>query len=120
MSTPATVDRRAPQRGIALAVYGGLIVLDLHRLQRGAERLRPDQDKQYLVAIAQLPPAASLDRTEAVIRRMSARSALKTPGVAARRAVHRHVHQRLQCRARTPRIIFFALDAFDEAQSART
>ena len=31
----------------------------------------PTQDKQYLVAFAQLPDAASLDRTEAVIRRMS-------------------------------------------------
>ena len=40
----------------------------------------PTQDKQYLVAFAQLPDAASLDRTEAVIRRMSD-IALKTPGV---------------------------------------
>jgi hydrophobe/amphiphile efflux-1 (HAE1) family protein len=31
----------------------------------------PSQDKQYLVAIAQLPDAASLDRTEAVVRRMA-------------------------------------------------
>ena len=31
----------------------------------------PTQDKQYLVAFAQLPDGASLDRTEAVIRRMS-------------------------------------------------
>jgi hydrophobe/amphiphile efflux-1 (HAE1) family protein len=31
----------------------------------------PVQDKQYLVAFAQLPDGASLDRTEAVIRRMS-------------------------------------------------
>src|SRR6202034_4147165 len=40
----------------------------------------PEQDKQYLVAIAQLPPAASLDRTEAVTRRIS-EIALKEPGV---------------------------------------
>src|SRR5580700_1200267 len=38
-------------------------------------------DKQYLVAIAQLPPAASLERTEAVTRRIAA-IALKQPGVA--------------------------------------
>jgi multidrug efflux pump len=31
----------------------------------------PGQDKQYLVGFAQLPDAASLDRTDAVIRRMS-------------------------------------------------
>ncbi len=40
----------------------------------------PAQDKQYLVAIAQLPDAASLDRTEAVIREME-KIALQTPGV---------------------------------------
>ncbi|WP_434528442.1 efflux RND transporter permease subunit [Vibrio sp. K4] len=40
----------------------------------------PQQDKQYLVAIAQLPDAASLDRTEEVIREMET-LALATPGV---------------------------------------
>ncbi|CAH9051860.1 multidrug efflux RND transporter permease subunit OqxB23 [Pseudoalteromonas holothuriae] len=41
----------------------------------------PAQDKQYLVAIAQLPDAASLDRTEAVTREME-KIALQVPGVA--------------------------------------
>src|SRR6185295_10361828 len=41
----------------------------------------PTQDKQYLVAFAQLPDAASLDRTDTVIRRMSD-IGLKQPGVA--------------------------------------
>ncbi|WP_076419468.1 multidrug efflux RND transporter permease subunit [Colwellia sp. UCD-KL20] len=41
----------------------------------------PPQDKQYLVAIAQLPDAASLDRTEAVVKQME-KIALKVPGVA--------------------------------------
>ncbi|GAB2906853.1 efflux RND transporter permease subunit [Paralcaligenes sp. KSB-10] len=40
----------------------------------------PAQDKQYLISFAQLPSGASLDRTEAVIRRMSD-IALKQPGV---------------------------------------
>jgi hydrophobe/amphiphile efflux-1 (HAE1) family protein len=40
----------------------------------------PVQDKQYLVAIVQLPNAASLDRTERVVRQMS-QIALATPGV---------------------------------------
>jgi hydrophobe/amphiphile efflux-1 (HAE1) family protein len=40
----------------------------------------PAQDKQYLVGIVQLPDAASLDRTEKVVREMS-RLALATPGV---------------------------------------
>ncbi|WP_028535696.1 efflux RND transporter permease subunit [Paludibacterium yongneupense] len=40
----------------------------------------PAQDKQYLISFTQLPNGASLDRTEAVIRRMSA-IALAQPGV---------------------------------------
>lgn len=40
----------------------------------------PSQDKQYLVAFAQLPDAASLERTDAVIKEMS-RIALEQPGV---------------------------------------
>jgi len=41
----------------------------------------PAQDKQYLVAIAQLPDASSLDRTEAVVKQMES-IALQVPGVA--------------------------------------
>jgi hydrophobe/amphiphile efflux-1 (HAE1) family protein len=40
----------------------------------------PAQDKQYLIAIAQLPAASSLDRTQEVIRQMS-EIAIRTPGV---------------------------------------
>src|SRR2546428_402139 len=65
---------------IALLVYGGLVLLtgwSFHSVPTG---FVPTQDKQYLVAFAQLPDAASLDRTEAVIRRMS-EVGLKQPGV---------------------------------------
>jgi multidrug efflux pump len=41
----------------------------------------PGQDKQYLVAFAQLPDASSLERTEAVVKQMSD-IALAQPGVA--------------------------------------
>ena len=41
----------------------------------------PAQDKQYLIGFAQLPDGATLDRTEDVIKRMSA-IAMKQPGVA--------------------------------------
>ena len=40
----------------------------------------PAQDKQYLVGIVQLPDAASLDRTEKVVRQIS-EIAKQTPGV---------------------------------------
>jgi multidrug efflux pump len=65
--------------GIALVIYGGLIVATGLGFDRTPTGFVPQQDKQYLVAFAQLPDAATLDRTEAVIRRMSD-IALKQPG----------------------------------------
>src|SRR6202790_4019839 len=67
--------------GIALAVYGGLIGLAWLGFATTPTGLVPPQDKQYLVAFAQLPDAATLDRTEDVIKRMG-EIALKQPGVA--------------------------------------
>jgi len=66
--------------GIALAIYAGLIVLTWFGFNSTPAGFIPAMDKQYLVAVAQLPPAASLDRTEAVTRRISD-IALKQPGV---------------------------------------
>jgi hydrophobe/amphiphile efflux-1 (HAE1) family protein len=66
--------------GIALIVYAGLIVLAWVGFNAVPGGFIPSQDKQYLIAVAQLPPAATIDRTEAVVRRMS-EIGLKTPGV---------------------------------------
>jgi multidrug efflux pump len=65
----------------ALVVYVGLIGLTFLGFSRVPQGFVPVQDKDYLVAFAQLPDAATLDRTDAVIRRMSA-LALEQPGVA--------------------------------------
>ncbi|HSC32215.1 MAG TPA: efflux RND transporter permease subunit [Gemmatimonadaceae bacterium] len=65
---------------VALAVYAGLIVITLIGFKRVPPGFVPTQDKQYLVAYAQLPDAASLDRTEDVIKRLSDIAA-KQPGV---------------------------------------
>src|SRR5881397_566316 len=65
---------------VALVVYAGLIGLTWYSFQKVPTGFVPTQDKQYLVAFAQLPDAASLDRTEAVIRRMS-EIGLEQPGV---------------------------------------
>jgi multidrug efflux pump len=67
--------------GIALTVYGGLIGLAWLGFSTTPTGFVPPQDKQYLVAFAQLPDAATLDRTEEVIKRMG-EIALKQPGVA--------------------------------------
>ena len=68
--------------GIALFVYAGLMVLTFFGFAHTPTGFVPAQDKQYLVAFAQLPDAASLDRTENVMKRMS-EIALKQPGVEA-------------------------------------
>src|SRR6266513_1290326 len=65
---------------VALLVYGGLVLLTGWSFSKVPTGFVPTQDKQYLVAFAQLPDGASLDRTEAVIRRMS-EIGLKQPGV---------------------------------------
>ncbi len=66
---------------IALVVYAGLLAFTGFSFKKIPTGFVPTQDKQYLVAFAQLPAAASLERTDAVIRRMS-EIALKHPGVA--------------------------------------
>ncbi|WP_227246053.1 efflux RND transporter permease subunit [Paraburkholderia caribensis] len=68
------------RKGAMLVVYAvllGLTVL-VSRIVPGG--FVPAQDKEYLIAFAQLPNGASLDRTEKVIRDMGA-IALKQPGV---------------------------------------
>ncbi|WP_164008673.1 efflux RND transporter permease subunit [Pyxidicoccus trucidator] len=66
---------------VALVIYGGLLGLTWAGFERVPKGFVPMQDKYYLVGIAQLPPAASLDRTTDVVRRMS-ELALAEPGVA--------------------------------------
>jgi multidrug efflux pump len=66
-----TVQRVLRGSSIALLVYGGLMGLTYLGFANTPTGFVPPQDKQYLVAFAQLPDAATLDRTEAVIKRMS-------------------------------------------------
>ena len=74
----------------------------------------PAQDKQYLVAIAQLPDAASLDRTQAVVEQME-EIALQVPGVA-----HTVAFPGLSVNGFTnspnSAIVFTPLDAFTDRQ----
>ena len=65
---------------VAVVVYLGLIGLTAMGFTRIPSGFVPTQDKQYLVAFAQLPDASTLDRTESVIRDMSA-IALDHPAV---------------------------------------
>jgi len=69
--------RRAP---IAMAIYAGLVGLTVLAFMRTPAGFIPQQDKLYLVGVVQLPPAASLDRTAEVVRRMG-EIAKAEPGV---------------------------------------
>jgi multidrug efflux pump len=64
----------------AMGVYAVLVAATLGVSYLVPGGFVPAQDKQYLIGFTQLPNGASLDRTEAVIRRMSD-IALKEPGV---------------------------------------
>ena len=98
--------------GIALAVYAGLLALTLLGFNKVPHGFVPTQDKQYLVAFAQLPDAATLDRTERVIRQMSeigrkqpgVESAVQFPGLSINGFVN----------APNAGIVFFTLKKFDE------
>ena len=68
---------RAPR---LLAIYGVLILVAFLAFRGVQGGYIPSQDKQYLFAIVQLPEAATIDRTEAVVRRMG-EIALAVPGV---------------------------------------
>jgi multidrug efflux pump len=78
----ASIGRLLTRKGAAMLVYGLLAGLTFVGFQHVPKGFIPAQDKQYLVAFAQLPDGSTLDRTDAVIRRMSA-IAMKTPGVEA-------------------------------------
>ena len=88
-----------------MLLYGGLVVLTGWSFNKVPTGFVPTQDKQYLVAFAQLPDAASLERTEAVIRRMSD-IGLKQPGCQDRRCVSRAEHQWIQRRAQCGHCLF--------------
>ncbi len=69
------------RRGIALSIYGLLLVVAYGIFKSVPSGFVPMQDKQYLVGFVQLPDGAILQRTEKVVREMSD-IAMRTPGVA--------------------------------------
>ena len=98
-----------------LAVYAVLIALSVVMFLKVPTGFVPAQDKQYLVGFAQLPDASSLDRTEAVVRRMG-EIALAQPGV--KNAVQ-FPGLSINGFVNSPNagIIFFGLDDFEKRRS---
>jgi len=65
---------------LVLVVYGGLVGLTAWQFARAPTGFIPQQDQGYLITVIQLPPGASLARTDAVVRRAT-KIILGTPGV---------------------------------------
>jgi hydrophobe/amphiphile efflux-1 (HAE1) family protein len=57
--------------GIVLIIYVGLLGLTGWRLMDTPSGFIPEQDQGFLIGVIQLPPGASLERTEAVMSRAS-------------------------------------------------
>ena len=55
---------------IMLVIYGGLLGLTVWRLNATPTGFIPDQDQGFLIGVIQLPPGASLERTEAAVERI--------------------------------------------------
>jgi hydrophobe/amphiphile efflux-1 (HAE1) family protein len=64
-----------------LIIYGGILAFGLNEFRRTPQGFIPALDQGYLIIVTQLPPGASLARTDEVARR-AVDIALKVPGVA--------------------------------------
>jgi hydrophobe/amphiphile efflux-1 (HAE1) family protein len=101
--------------GIALAIYAGVLALTYFGFSRMPTGFIPMQDKQYLVSVTQLPPAASLDRTTEVMKQVTA-IGLEQPGVEA--AVEfAGVSPNGFAPSSSSAIVFFTLKPFAERKS---
>jgi hydrophobe/amphiphile efflux-1 (HAE1) family protein len=72
--------RLAQVAGVVLVIYALLIGLAGVQFSRAPTGFIPEQDQGYLITVLQLPPGATLDRTEAVVKRATD-IILTTPGV---------------------------------------
>ena len=109
------VGQTVRKSGIAFAIYGGLAVLSYLGFAHLPGGFIPSQDKQYVVAIAQLPPAASLERTMEVTKEIGA-IGLKQPGV-----THAVQFAGMSVNgfaaSSSAALVFFPLDDFDKRNS---
>ena len=64
-----------------LVVYAGILAFGLNEFRKTPVGFIPQVDRGYLIVVTQLPPGASLARTDEVNRR-AVEIALKVPGVA--------------------------------------
>jgi multidrug efflux pump len=67
--------------GFMVVIYVGLIGITVYEFSRAPTGFIPQQDQGYLINIIQLPPGASLARTDEVARKVT-KMVLSTPGIA--------------------------------------
>jgi HAE1 family hydrophobic/amphiphilic exporter-1 len=67
--------------GFMVVIYLGLIGITIYEFSRAPTGFIPQQDQGYLINIIQLPPGASLARTDEVARKVT-KMVLSTPGIA--------------------------------------
>jgi hydrophobe/amphiphile efflux-1 (HAE1) family protein len=65
---------------IMLVLYAGIIGFGLNEFRKTPQGFIPQQDLGYLIVAVQLPPGASLERTDKVMKRAT-ELALETPGI---------------------------------------
>ena len=69
---------------LMLVVYAGVLAFGLNEFRKTPIGFIPQLDRGYLIIVAQLPPGASLARTDDGQPRARSRSRSKVPGVAQR------------------------------------
>ena len=67
-----TVRRAIRRAGIALGVFGAIVVALIVLIWQRPSGFLPEDDQGYLLMVAQLPPGASLQRTEQVLEQIRA------------------------------------------------
>ncbi|MGB0719679.1 MAG: efflux RND transporter permease subunit [Bdellovibrionales bacterium] len=105
----------AKHKIIMMIVFAGLVFATYLSFGLVPKGFVPAQDKQYLISFAQLPPGATLERTEAVMRKMGeialaedgVDSAVQFPGLSVNGFVN----------SSSAGIVFVTLDDFDERNS---
>ena len=60
--------RRCASPSLMLVVYAGILAFGLNEFRKTPLGFIPQLDRGYLIVVAQLPPGASLARTDAVLR----------------------------------------------------
>jgi len=102
-------------KGMTLGVFGLLLVATWGLFQITPKGFVPVQDQQYLVTLIQLPNAASLNRTEQIVRQ-AGEIGMKVPGV---RSAVQFPGLSVAGFTNSPNsaIVFFGLEDFDKRKS---